>query len=1110
MANTDKNIVITPNNGSASDPNIVFSGANASTGPQNITLTVTPNNSGTVAFSGSAGQLLVINNDIANTLSTGGTISATGNITANNFIGNLIGNITGNISGRLANGNSNVNIPAANGNVNISAVGNANVLVVTGTGANINGTLSVSGNANVGNLGTAGLITATGNITGGNLITSGLISATGALTASSYTASNSLAGYFLANTGTTVGKIYENGNIIKLEATPATYGVALAANGTVQLSFDANGYGAIGSSSGTTGYALRIAKNTTGATTAGSILINPTVQTDVTSLATGIRTSINTASNPSPYTITNLAGSATYGGTYGANTTITNLFAHYVDSSFANTTVASNNYGWYGGLASAASTYNLYMAGTANNYMAGSLGIGSTNLSAVNLRVSKSVTGGNTAFNFVSDGTISSDVTTNAVLNRVVGITQAATFTLTNLIYNQAVQGTFGLNSTVTTQSGFTADSTLTGATNNYGFRGSIASGANRFNLYMDGTANNYIAGNFGIGTTSPAVALHVKQNGSSINVEGTDQAYVQFYPRAIANSRQAWLGFGSAGTNNFTIRNDDTGRLALESGNSNVSVFANGNVTTTVAGVANVLVVTSTGANIAGTLSATGNITGNFFIGNGSQLTGITTATSLANGNSNISIPAANGNILFSTAGNANVAIINTLGYLGIGTTNPFSAVQIGGDSTYRELRLQRAIDSTIAQVILFGKSRGTESAQTIVANGDTLGSILFNGNDGSGSAASSIKIGAQIDVKVDGTPGTGNIPGRIAFYTMPLVGGVTPLERMRINSSGNVGIANTAPTDTLAVTGTVYVSGSANLNSTLNVSGNTTFSGVGQRIFGDFSNATLASRTAIQDKTTNNLTFVPVLPNGSNVNAALGVFNSSSPGNSSYGAILIDSTKFQLESGNVGTGTYLPMTFAIGGSERARFDTAGIFYVGATGSFYNSGLNAKGYFYNAGDGKALSVATNASAVGYTALAVARQSSDGQVIECWRGASIVGSVTVGASSTTYNTSSDYRLKDNPQPLTGSGAFIDALQPKTWTWKINGEIGTGFIAHEVAEIAPSSVFGEKDAVNEDGTPRHQAMEYGSAEFIANIIAELQDLRRRFAELQAEVNNLKNP
>ena len=157
--------------------------------------------------------------------------------------------------------------------------------------------------------------------------------------------------------------------------------------------------------------------------------------------------------------------------------------------------------------------------------------------------------------------------------------------------------------------------------------------------LSATGIANNYIASKLGIGTTSSAVALHVKQNGGSINVEGTDQSYIQFYPRGAAN-RYAWLGFGSAGTNNFTIRNDDNGRLILESGNSNVAVYANGNVTTSVAGVGNVVVVTSTGANIAGTLSTSGNITGaNLSVSGTTTLTGVATAPTAANGTNNTQI---------------------------------------------------------------------------------------------------------------------------------------------------------------------------------------------------------------------------------------------------------------------------------------------------------------------------------------------------------------------------------------------------------------------------------------------------------------------------------------
>jgi hypothetical protein len=106
------------------------------------------------------------------------TFSASGNITASFFIGNG-SQLTGLNTAGVSNGTSNINIPSANGNVNISSAGNANVLIVTGIGTNITGTLSASGNANLANIGTGGLITATGNITGGNLITGGVLSVTG-------------------------------------------------------------------------------------------------------------------------------------------------------------------------------------------------------------------------------------------------------------------------------------------------------------------------------------------------------------------------------------------------------------------------------------------------------------------------------------------------------------------------------------------------------------------------------------------------------------------------------------------------------------------------------------------------------------------------------------------------------------------------------------------------------------------------------------------------------------------------------------------------------------------------------------------------------------------
>jgi hypothetical protein len=146
------------------------------------------------------------------------------------------------------------------------------------------------------------------------------------------------------------------------------------------------------------------------------------------------------------------------------------------------------------------------------------------------------------------------------------------------------------------------------------------------------------------------------------------------------------------------------------------------------------------------------------------------------------------------------------------------------------------------------------------------------------------------------------------------------------------------------------------------------------------------------------------------------------------------------------------------------------------------------------------------------------------------------GSITrVGTTAAVlYNTTSDYRLKTNQQPLANSGAFIDALKPKTWSWIQDGSRGAGFIAHEFQEICPDAVNGVKDGMEEEkyeiaaaipatqdaegveltpaepavmGTrivPKYQAMQASSSEVIANLVAEIQSLRARVAQIESKV------
>lgn len=196
----------------------------------------------------------------------------------------------------------------------------------------------------------------------------------------------------------------------------------------------------------------------------------------------------------------------------GSGSAVTNQYGFFAANEL---TQAVNNYGFYGDIASGTNRWNLYMNGTANNYVAGAFGIGRTSLPNMSLGIDRNITGGTVAYGVFNGGTIQSDVTSTGIYYTTSASTAATTFTLNNLVHYSVVQSTFGAGSTVTTQTGFLVNASLVGATNNWGFRGAIPLGANRFNLYMDGTASNYLEGDTSIGTTTLGTATKLTVGGS-------------------------------------------------------------------------------------------------------------------------------------------------------------------------------------------------------------------------------------------------------------------------------------------------------------------------------------------------------------------------------------------------------------------------------------------------------------------------------------------------------------------------------------------------------------------------------------------------------------------
>ena len=224
-------------------------------------------------------------------------------------------------------------------------------------------------------------------------------------------------------------------------------------------------------------------------------------------------------------------------------------------------------------------------------------------------------------------------------------------------------------------------------------------------------------------------------------------------------------------------------------------------------------------------------------------------------------------------------------------------------------------------------------------------------------------------------------------------------------------------------------------------------------------------------------------------------------------------------------------PTTFIIqvAGSTKASFSSTGLAVTGtlsATGTL-SGGTSGTGYSFS-GSAAASSLTLDASGnllVGTTSpifsgrqtisyngasynglvLSESANTSSATFLAFNNGATNIGSVArVAATSTVvYNTISDYRLKTIVGAVTGQGERIDALKPIDYKWTEGGQNARGFLAHEFQEIYENSVTGSKDAVDKDGNPIYQGMQAGTAEVIADLVAELQSLRKRITALETK-------
>lgn len=208
---------------------------------------------------------------------------------------------------------------------------------------------------------------------------------------------------------------------------------------------------------------------------------------------------------------------------------------------------------------------------------------------------------------------------------------------------------------------------------------------------------------------------------------------------------------------------------------------------------------------------------------------------------------------------------------------------------------------------------------------------------------------------------------------------------------------------------------------------------------------------------------------------------------------------------------GVYLPTTNAVGiatnGSEKMRVTSSGTLFLNITNND-PIGTNSGNGLMAAGPSSSENAINYFNATGPT-LKCGRQS-DGSIFDIFRNTSTtvvqVGSVSVTTTATAYNTTSDYRLKENVTPIANALESVAKLKPVDYTWKVDSTKGQGFIAHELQEVCPQAVTGTKDAVDESDKPIYQTVD---TSFLVGMLTKaIQELNAKVDTQAAEIAALK--
>ena len=210
---------------------------------------------------------------------------------------------------------------------------------------------------------------------------------------------------------------------------------------------------------------------------------------------------------------------------------------------------------------------------------------------------------------------------------------------------------------------------------------------------------------------------------------------------------------------------------------------------------------------------------------------------------------------------------------------------------------------------------------------------------------------------------------------------------------------------------------------------------------------------------------------------------------------------------SGNVTAGANLTVAGTLTGSTGILNIGSGQIYKDASGNVGIGTTSPNGKMSVTGTSIAI-YATQSTAVSYTTIFNALNNLGNYYLTAYQAnGTTVGSITSNGTATAFNTSSDYRLKENVLPMTTGLATVSALKPVTYKWNVDGSNGEGFIAHELQEVIPHAVTGIKDAVDDDGKPVYQGVDY--SKIVVHLVAAIQELSAKNDALEARIAALES-